>query len=253
MSQAFYWNIKQHYSSLTFSLPRTHFSSQHQSWFSLQVLLSTNCIKMFQSPRIALKYSLSFCSLLKLIIRHLFLFFNYDPKISYLYFFLILIFILSLCPERRNNSSQGQTLYNWLGRTVARANVVNAKNRAIETKRLYSAVFNGYRRARVTKLQDKNLDLQEGLGLVNSAIIDQHFVVKSRYNRLLSALAKFPNYPCIGIDEATAIIVQGNKVTIAGDGQVIVFRNPKGLRFTREGLIKFTDLQMSIFTVGDTF
>jgi cyanophycinase len=107
--------------------------------------------------------------------------------------------------------------------------------------------------ATFTKLRDKNLELQEGLGLVKTAIIDQHFIVRSRYNRLLSALAKFPLLPCIGIDEATAIIVWGSKATVAGDSQVIVFRRPKGLQVTNKGLIKFSDVQMSIYTNGDTF
>jgi len=103
------------------------------------------------------------------------------------------------------------------------------------------------------KLRDKNLELQEGLGLVDSAIVDQHFIVRSRYNRLLSALAKFPDYPCIGIDESTAIIVHGNTATVTGESQVIVFRNPKGLKITDKGLIKFSDIQLSIYTAGDEF
>ena len=107
--------------------------------------------------------------------------------------------------------------------------------------------------ASFTKLRANNLDLRPGLGLVDSAIVDQHFIVRSRYNRLLSALARFPAFPCIGIDEATAIIIRGDKATVAGDSQVIVFRNPKGLRVTDKGLIKFSDLQMSVYTAGDSF
>ena len=103
------------------------------------------------------------------------------------------------------------------------------------------------------KVHDKNIEITEGLGLLNSAIIDQHFVARSRYNRLLSAIAKFPTYPCIGIDEATAIIVHGNTIKIAGESQVIVFRHPEQLKITSQGLIKFKDLQMTIYTAGDQF
>jgi len=103
------------------------------------------------------------------------------------------------------------------------------------------------------KLWDKNLDLQPGLGLIDSAIIDQHFIVRSRYNRLLSSIAKFPSYPCIGIDESTAIIVHGKKITVAGESQVIVISHPKGLQVTDKGLIKLKDLQFSIYTPGDVF
>ncbi len=103
------------------------------------------------------------------------------------------------------------------------------------------------------KLQDKNLELRPGLGLIDHVIIDQHFIVRSRYNRLLSAIARFPSYVCIGIDEATAIIVHNNQATVTGDSQVIVFRDPQQLSTTRAGLIKFSDIKMSIYTQGDTF
>ena len=42
-------------------------------------------------------------------------------------------------------------------------------------------------RATFRKLEDKNLEIKPGLGLLTTAIIDQHFIVRSRYNRLLSA------------------------------------------------------------------
>ena len=103
------------------------------------------------------------------------------------------------------------------------------------------------------KLHDKNIEIKEGLGLLNTAIIDQHFIVRSRFNRLLSALAKFPSYPCIGIDESTAIIVHGNSIKVAGESQVIVFKKPDQLNVTAGGLIKFKDLQVTIYTAGDQF
>ena len=103
------------------------------------------------------------------------------------------------------------------------------------------------------KLQHNNIEIKEGLGLLTSAVVDQHFIVRSRYNRLLSALAKYPSYTCIGIDEATAIIVQNNKVKVAGTGQVIVLRHPKDLKITTGDLIKMKDVQFSIYTAGDEF
>jgi cyanophycinase len=102
-------------------------------------------------------------------------------------------------------------------------------------------------------VHDNNLEIKEGLGLLSSAIIDQHFIVRSRYNRLLSAIAKYPALPCIGIDEATAIIVHGNKVKVAGESQVIVLKYPQKVQITSKGLIKLKDLQFSIYTEGDEF
>jgi cyanophycinase len=102
-------------------------------------------------------------------------------------------------------------------------------------------------------VHDNNIEIKEGLGLLTSAIIDQHFIVRSRYNRLLSAIAKYPSLPCIGIDEATAIIVQGNKVKVTGESQVIVLQHPEQVQITSKGLIKLKDLQFSVYTEGDEF
>ena len=104
-----------------------------------------------------------------------------------------------------------------------------------------------------SKLWYGNLEIKEGLGLLDSAIIDMHFIARSRYNRLLSAVATFPTLPCIGIDESTAIIVHGNNATVAGASQVMVFRNPQHLQVTKTQQIKMDDLHFSIYTTGDTF
>lgn len=103
------------------------------------------------------------------------------------------------------------------------------------------------------KLNHNNIEIKEGLGLLTNVIIDQHFIVRSRYNRLLSAIAKYPSYACIGIDEAAAIIVKGNKITVAGQGQVVLMQKPSGLKTTAAKLIKMKNLQLSIFTAGDDF
>ncbi|MEO8713207.1 MAG: cyanophycinase [Parafilimonas sp.] len=104
-----------------------------------------------------------------------------------------------------------------------------------------------------SKLWNNNIEITEGLSLLDSAIIDMHFVTRSRYNRLLTAIIKFPTLPCIGIDEGTAIIVHGNNVKVAGASQVIVFSHPQNLRVTKDGYIKFDDVRMSIYTQGDSF
>jgi cyanophycinase len=103
------------------------------------------------------------------------------------------------------------------------------------------------------KIHHNNIDIKEGLGLLTNAVIDQHFIVRSRYNRLLSAIARFPAYACIGIDEATAIIVEGNKITVTGESQVIMLQKPVQLKVTTDGLIKMKSIQLSMFTSGDIF
>ena len=85
------------------------------------------------------------------------------------------------------------------------------------------------------------MEFHEGLGLLDSVIIDQHFIVRSRYNRMLSALAAFPTFTCVGIDESTAIVVHHKEVKIVGESQVIVMREPEHLQIDNKGLIKFSD------------
>lgn len=99
-----------------------------------------------------------------------------------------------------------------------------------------------------------NLETAEGLGLLKTAVIDQHFLKRNRYNRLISALVEFPNLTGIGIDEATAIIVRNNEVEVTGESEVIVVRNPKGiLKSKKNNLISIENLQMSIYTAGQKF
>ncbi len=99
-----------------------------------------------------------------------------------------------------------------------------------------------------------NLETSEGLGLLKTAVIDQHFLKRNRYNRLLSALVEFPDLTGIGIDEATAIIVRNNEIEVAGESEVIVMRKPKGIKKSnKNNLISIENLQMSIYTAGQKF
>lgn len=102
------------------------------------------------------------------------------------------------------------------------------------------------------KIRYNNIEIKEGLGLTN-AIIDQHFIVRSRYNRLFSALAQHPSTYCIGIDEATAIIIAGEHVKIAGESQVMVLRKPEQLKISTAGIVKWKDIQFSVYADGDEF
>ena len=101
------------------------------------------------------------------------------------------------------------------------------------------------------KLWDKNIEFSKGMGLLENTIIDQHFLKRNRYNRLISALAAHPDMVGVGIDESTAIIVKGSKATIAGESQVIRIANLQNLKSTDKGLLKFSKAEFGIFTEGD--
>lgn len=65
-------------------------------------------------------------------------------------------------------------------------------------------------------------ELGEGLGLLSNAVVDQHFSQRSRYGRLLEAVAQHPEEIGIGIDERTAAIIQGNSLRVIGESLVTV-------------------------------
>ncbi|MFN0276710.1 MAG: cyanophycinase, partial [Chitinophagales bacterium] len=99
-------------------------------------------------------------------------------------------------------------------------------------------------------LLENNVEITEGLGLLDSVIIDQHFVVRSRYNRLLSALHAFPNYQCIGIDEETALVVHKGRGKVIGNSQVIVVSNTEAAS-DKNSIINTKNIDLDIYAPGE--
>lgn len=105
-------------------------------------------------------------------------------------------------------------------------------------------------------IQKNNIETIEGLGFLDDAIIDQHFVRRKRHNRLMSIVLEHPQLLGIGIDEQTAIIVRPDKTCeVIGRGCVVVYdaRNAKGIRSTQLGVLGGTYLTMHVLLSGDRF
>ncbi len=102
-------------------------------------------------------------------------------------------------------------------------------------------------------IESENLELAEGLGLLTTAVIDQHFVWRSRHNRLITSVLEHPELPGIGIDESTAILVHGNNAEVVGEAQVIVYRNPDASKTVFEHKMGGRNLQLDIFLPGERF
>lgn len=60
-----------------------------------------------------------------------------------------------------------------------------------------------------------------GFGFLPGTVIDQHFIVRNRQDRLLNVLADNPSLVGFGIDEGAALIVQGRKLSVVGDSEVV--------------------------------
>ncbi|HEY9622133.1 MAG TPA: cyanophycinase [Crinalium sp.] len=64
--------------------------------------------------------------------------------------------------------------------------------------------------------------MDRGMGFLPGVVIDQHFAQRGRLGRLLSAVAQQPVSLGFGIDENTAIAVQGDELEVIGEHSVTV-------------------------------
>jgi cyanophycinase len=104
-----------------------------------------------------------------------------------------------------------------------------------------------------TCIEAGNAETKEGLGFLENVTIDQHFVVRKRYNRMLSYGLETPNHMSVGIDEATAIFVEGKKATVFGVSQVIVLRNKGAKIVNKNGQLSAQGLKLDVYLAGDSF
>lgn len=102
-------------------------------------------------------------------------------------------------------------------------------------------------------VESGNIETTQGLGLLTDVIIDQHFIKRQRLNRLVAASIENPDQLCVGIDESTAIIVDGDYATVTGISQVIVIKNTGKVKIVKNGLLGTEGLQLSVYLPGQKF
>lgn len=103
-----------------------------------------------------------------------------------------------------------------------------------------------------------DLHMAPGLGLIRDVMIDQHFGERGRIGRLLGAVAHNPRMLGIGIDEDTAIVVQGGAFRVVGAGAVYVL---DGAGVTHSNIadggqdraLSLTDMRLHVLAHGDSF
>ncbi len=69
---------------------------------------------------------------------------------------------------------------------------------------------------------DTEPQIAAGLDLLPGAIIDQHFRQRNRQQRSQTAVDSHPERFGLGIDEATAVLVQGRNLVVVGEGSATV-------------------------------
>ncbi len=63
---------------------------------------------------------------------------------------------------------------------------------------------------------------ERGFGFLSNVAIDQHVIVRHRQADLATVVAAHPGLLGIGIDEATAVIVQHDTITVVGRDAVLI-------------------------------
>lgn len=66
------------------------------------------------------------------------------------------------------------------------------------------------------------MEMGPGMDFITGAVIDTHFSQRGRMGRLLTAVAHYPQDIGLGIDENTAMIVEGSEFVVIGEGAVTV-------------------------------
>jgi cyanophycinase len=66
-------------------------------------------------------------------------------------------------------------------------------------------------------------DHTEGFGYLTNSAIDQHLLVRNRQHDLVEVISQYPHLLGIGIDENTAVLVQGNRMEVLGESFVAIY------------------------------
>ena len=69
---------------------------------------------------------------------------------------------------------------------------------------------------------------ERGFGFLPGVAVDQHFFARKRTKDLTGLMTRYPQYLGIGIDEATALVVQGSKAEVIGKSKVAFYDYRKG-------------------------
>lgn len=66
------------------------------------------------------------------------------------------------------------------------------------------------------------LETCSGFGFLPGTVVDQHFLKRNRQGRLMKVLDSHRDLVGLGIDEGTALVVEGNRLSVVGESEVVV-------------------------------
>ncbi len=104
-----------------------------------------------------------------------------------------------------------------------------------------------------------DLQMGPGFGLIRGVIIDQHFAERGRIGRLLGAVAQNPRYIGLGIDENTAVVVEGGMhLRVIGEGAVYVVDGESVTcsniaEGRQHAALSIHDVRLQVLSEGDSY
>jgi cyanophycinase len=104
-----------------------------------------------------------------------------------------------------------------------------------------------------------NVVTADGFGLIDGAIVDQHFVRRRRHNRLLSLVLERPPHLGVGIDESTALLVHPDgRWTVLGASVAVVYDARQSARAgaitsAASPVLGATGVVLHVLPAGSTF
>ncbi len=103
------------------------------------------------------------------------------------------------------------------------------------------------------------LSMAPGLGLLDYVVIDSHFAQRGRMGRLIGAVMQNPRNIGLGIDEATAIVVEkAERFDVVGPGAVYVVDGSQ-ISYSSlsedhaEGIVTVHDVRLHVLGEGDCY
>ncbi len=111
----------------------------------------------------------------------------------------------------------------------------------------------GYFGDTFSRIERGMMELAPGFGLLPGAIVDQHFLQRERFNRLLAAVLTRPALIGVGIDESTAIIVRPDgSWEVVGESAALIV-DARYARVSDAGELFASDVWLHLLSAGGRF
>ncbi len=104
-------------------------------------------------------------------------------------------------------------------------------------------------------IRHQNVIRSAGIGLVENMIVDQHFIVRGRLNRLINVLIDDSSRYAAGIDESTALWFKSDdSVEVIGESQVILLdAGNMNAKIYEQRMLGASGINMHVLPPGSSF